>query len=196
MGSEYKGRGDWEVIELEYRMEKYGSVRALAKAHGVSESTIRNRAKGSEKKGIPPWTKNFVDEYQKGVETGLIRRSSATEETEDEVLKMAVDTAVEVIHRHKKKIGRLSEIYEVLSLKLLYSVQNEEDNHFLKNNKSSHEGVFDMATKLARTLESIIKLERQAFNLDAKSTTDPNNSGDVDLEDRIKKHMVKCGFNE
>jgi len=195
-----KPKCDWEALEQEWRTGQYSNLQ-LARNYGISESGIRKRAIKHE------WKKDLVEEYQKGIAEALVRdganektnpapfKSSEQIQADKAVVDEAVKVGVHVVREHRKAIGKLASIKIKLTEKLETAIEEEpdEDNNLpsLIGFKSYHESVFDVLSKLSGITSNIIKLERQAFNMDAKEKENPQSA---DLEDRIKENMKKNGF--
>jgi len=197
MGNKY----DWEAIEKDYRVKKYGSIRSLAKEYPpVTEAAIRFKAKGNPEKGILPWEFDLVDDYQRGVREKLLRETSQCEvknskeiQQDKSIIENAVEAGVEIVRGHRKKAKKLGSIFDKLSEMVEGSIINEKLNEFLELSKGTHESIFDMTTKLSRIAESIVKIEREAYNLNIKEKEIPRET--LELEELLKSKMRKDGFN-
>jgi hypothetical protein len=197
---------DWEAVEKDYKVGKYGSVRALASYYDISEAAIRKKAKGDPKKGLTAWKKDLVEDYQKGVEEELVRsgtrlstqngahcapKSDQEIQQDKQIVDEAVKIGVEVVRNHRKKIGDLHEISGSLTYKLKEALLNDNAESLEKWSRFT-ESPTDMTLKLSKITSELVKLERQAYNLDKKEESDKKKEQDV--EDIIRKRMEEKGF--
>lgn len=196
-----RNKTDWEALEKEWRTDQFSNVH-LGEKYGVSEGAIRKKAKQLG------WEKDLVDKYQNELENQLIKESTngkyddkydsekykSTEELKDdkETVKKAVDIAVEIVKTHRRRIKDLSELHDILKERLNKALVEKPDaNNILPSLigfKSHHESVFDILSKLTGITINLTKMERQAFNMDAKGDKP---SGDTDIEARIQDRMKK-----
>ena len=169
---------DWEAIEKDYRVKKYGSNRALASFYKISEATLRLRIKGNPKKGLKPWVQDLIDDYQKGVENQLIQdlahdSAQCAVKTDEQIagdsiiVEEAVKIGVAVVRRHREKLGRIAAVSDKMLEKVEESLINNNPE-LLKDWIKSNESVTDVILKLSKIDSEVIKNERQAYNLDAK----------------------------
>lgn len=148
---------DWEAIESAYRVGSL-SVRAVADAHGTSESTIRSRAK---KHG---WQRDLTEQVKTATKAKLSRKASRNDVAQPnarddaQIVDEASDEAAGVVLAHRTGLSEWRSIAARLS-GVLSVMDITEDNH----------------DKIARSLNSgvdallkVIKGERQAYNLDGE----------------------------
>ena len=198
-----KRKTDWDSLHKEWRTGQLSNV-LLGKKYNISEGAIRKKSK------LKGWKKDLVDQYQKGVEEELVREStkessslapikSEAETKEDrQIVKEAVGIAVDVVKRHRKDVKRLSRIKDTLTGKLEDAIKEEPDTNgnlpSLIGFQSYHESMFDVLSKLSGITSNLIKVERQAFNIDAKEKGS-DKPGAVDVEERIREHMRRNGID-
>lgn len=178
---------DWAAIERDYRVGQL-TVREIARQYGIAASSITRRA---EKNG---WARDFSDEIRAKTQAALLRNTeSATPERNAptrEDLAVAVETNVSLVLGHRKGLARLRIIAEKLATQLDADSDDIKDieeaieeetagdknperrNRMLKAvSLGSRAGI---ARELSQVLKNLIPLERQAFNLDEKGSSDPD----------------------
>ena len=148
---------DWEAIERAYRAGSL-SIRNIADQHGVSDTSIRKRAK---KHG---WQRDLTEQVQKAARDKLVRSEVRTEgsqqavRTDAEIVEEASAQAASVVLSHRSDLAE----WRMIASKLcgaLAGMDVTQDNHD-KFARSLNAGV-DAQLK-------VIKGERQAYNLDAE----------------------------
>ena len=199
---------DWESLEKDWRTGQFSNL-FLGEKYGVSEAGIRKNAKKYE------WKKDLVEQYQKGVEHELVRTvdSESTNdgsslelksldqiEDDKKIVDKAVKIGVEVVRQHRKRVKQLTKITDELTRRLgndLFPLENNDDPELgtLEEVHGRSESHTDIAWKLSKVISETVKLERQAFNLDAKNG-DPKNNKEIDIEERIKANMRKHGLDQ
>ncbi len=199
-----KTQYDWEAIKRDWRTGQH-SNRELSEIHGPTHSMIARKAR-SEK-----WEKDIVEDYQKELKNQSIKDSAQGEYTpctykntderlkDEDTIKLAVEKAVHVVRDHKKMVKGLREFYDKIYRRAFKALDEEPDSDgilpSLKGFKSYHESVFDILSKLSKTSSDIVKLERQAFNMDAKENKDGNNNADLDSRIKTRMDKLKNGSN-
>ncbi|MGM0988506.1 MAG: helix-turn-helix domain-containing protein [Pseudomonadota bacterium] len=143
---------DWEAIERDYRAGQL-SIRHLAAKHGIPESTVRSRAKAEG------WQRDLTDEVRAATQAKLTRtlRSGVTHGEDDaEIIEGASNEAADLVTAHRHAVARWRRIADRLAGTLETMPVHEE-----------------CADRFARSLNSgidalskVIRLERQAYNLD------------------------------
>lgn len=147
---------DWEAIHSDYRTGQH-SVRALATKHGITEGAIRKRVRSEA------WQRDLSQHVKSATNAKLVRSESTHSDAylpdDDQALvEAAADTNIRLINEHRQSINRWKSLSNTLATTLEH-VEVTEDN----------------VNEFARTLNSgvdalgkLIRMERQAFNLDAK----------------------------
>ncbi len=181
-GAKKKYNYDWEAIEREYRTSQL-TMAELSRLYGPSRSAIQKRSKGNPAKGIPAWKRDLSKQVRSEINAELISGEDSHSNT-DAGKDLAVKRGVEVIRGHRVSLKEAWELFRLLSGELWGAttsiVEIEEFAKDLCADDSSEQrynalmkavslpsraGVF---AKLTQSLEKIVKLEREAFNLDDK----------------------------
>jgi hypothetical protein len=178
-------RADWEPIERDYRAGTM-SIREVAKAHGVSDTAIRKKAKAEG------WERDLTERVNEKVRTDLVRTSvrTADPQTEQEIVDAAAATVVQVVRSHRKRITSQTDLVDLLTKQLIDVAGKREDFEeaieietatdetgkrqamMLKAvSLPAHAGV---AVNLANALKTLVGLERQAFGIKDDSEPDPS----------------------
>lgn len=169
---------DWESIEKEYRAGQL-SLRAIASAHGVSDTAIRKRAKRDG------WKRDLTRDVRQRVKAESVRSSVRTANAEDdeEVVQAAAARGVGIIQTHRTSIRRgrtvvslmLGELEAECSQKSL--LEELADQHIdeaeLKGQAANAiRKAISLPSRaatvrdLSQAMQRLIGLERQAYNLD------------------------------
>ena len=172
---------DWESVKNEFRAGQLSNSE-IARQHGISEGTIRKRAK---KEG---WKKDLRQRVKQAVRTELVRephaRTRAEVRTEEEIVETAAQRGAGVIKMHRKDIGCGRAIVGVLFERLAEAAESrgeleEAVREATKGDASltrynalmkaislpAHAAVLQ---QLSLALKLIIQLERQAYSLETK----------------------------
>lgn len=168
---------DWEAIEREYRAGIL-SVREIAAPAGITEGAIRKKAKAQG------WERNLAAKVQEKVRNELVRsevRSAYRESTEREIIEQAASTVVQVVRVHRGRIGRQTELVDLLTEQLVAVAGKREDfedeiEDMTADDKSGERRARLMkaialpthastAVNLANALKTLIGLERQAYSI-------------------------------
>lgn len=169
-----RSKADWEAIEREYRAGQI-SVNALAKSYGITEGAIRKRAKKES------WPRDMTQAVREEVRSELVRS-----EVRDSNVRTAVSDAaargVEVIRSHRKDIARGREITARLLDELdtttsrLGELEELIGDETAKDKSPQRRLAMERAislpsrasamASLAVSMQRLVGLERQAFNLD------------------------------
>lgn len=158
---------DWEAVEKDYRTDRF-SLRALAEKHNTKESTIRSRASS---KG---WTKDLSSAVESRIKAELLKGGiDAFGDSEDEdIVAAAAKTGVEIIQQHRTDIKDQREIVSLVTSNL----RKQLDRGYLEVLDRNGTAVkidlpLDYMGKVvantSASLDRLIKLERQAFNMDS-----------------------------
>jgi hypothetical protein len=151
-----KQREDWTAIERDYRANTL-SNRELGRQYGISEKTIRNKAKELG------WTRDLTDRIKEATKSALSRRKSAAEApcgiaekmTDEQIVEEKVAQAVHVVFGHRTRIGRMNSLVEKLMDQL--DLASDTDTPI--------QALTSSAVNLSNALKTTIGLERQAFNI-------------------------------
>jgi hypothetical protein len=177
--SKRKTKIDWSAVEKEYSLGQLSNC-SLAKKYGVSEGAIRKWAK---KEG---WQRDLKETFDKALEEAVITEAAqkstkgtdgSTKGTDvvlsdEQVVKAAVNTTLEVIQRHRSDITKLNELADKAAENIDKIFQNKsfDDVEFMLG--TGRESVLTMLQKLTAIKEKAILLERQAYSLSDKSEGD------------------------
>jgi hypothetical protein len=150
-------RHDWEAIEAEYSAG-VKSIRAIASDYGIGESAIRKRAKRDG------WQRDLSHSVRSAVKSKLVRSSSAQSDvrTDADIIDSASDELTQIVVGHRKHIATYKGIAGKLAI-TLSEINVDESNHgdFARSLNSGVDA-----------LGKLIKLERQAYNMDDDSKDD------------------------
>lgn len=174
---------DWDAIETAYRSGQL-SNRALGKAHGVSDTAIRKRAKDYG------WSKDLTAAVQKAVRSQLVRTPAVRtlNVSEREIIELAAATGAQVVRTHRVDIrnaaslvGQLMEqLGEAINCRHEIAADIEQETDGDKDGQrrarmmraislQSHAAV---VRDLSTAAKNLVALERQAYNLDAAPNED------------------------
>lgn len=171
---------DWEAIERDYRAGLL-SIREVAKAHGVSDKAVRNKAK---ERG---WERDLSEKINEKVRTELVRSQSAPADpkTEREIIETAAATVVQVVRSHRVRIGKQTQLVDVLTEQLMEAAGKREDIEGAIEDETkddqggqrrammlkavSLQSHSTIAVNLSNALKTLVGLERQAFNIKDES---------------------------
>ena len=163
-GPDWRGP-DWRGIEREYRLGQL-FVAEIASGFGIGEAAIRRRARAEG------WTR--------GAETGQA-------ETE-----LAARRGLEVAWAHRRL---LSDLRDTLTL-----VQQSLRDHLATPTGPPEDGPFagkaetvaGLVRALGTTADRLIRLERQAFGLEAvKDGAGDDDSDTADLRERLQRRLAR-----
>ncbi len=182
---------DWERIEADYSAG-VKSLREIAAEHGVTEGTIRARAKKNE------WPRNIAAKVAAKAEKILRREElrselrSEKQASEKEVIAASAQAIVNVKLSHRKSISRQRELVERLLQELeaqtgdvdlfgqLGELMHSPDDKGVDKLNEIYKKVIatpqriDSLKKLAETLKHLIYLEREAFDITPAPTPQDN----------------------
>jgi len=148
---------DWEAIEAEYSAG-VKSIRAIADDHAVTEGAIRKRAKRHG------WQRDLSSSVRSAVKSKLVRTSGTHSDvrTDADIIDSASDEIAQVVVGHRKHIATFKGITGKLAI-TLSEMDVDESNHgdFARSLNSGVDA-----------LGKLIKLERQAYNMDDDSKDD------------------------
>ncbi|MPT24533.1 MAG: hypothetical protein E2577_17040 [Starkeya sp.] len=176
---------DWEAIERAYRAGVL-SVREIAAAHEVSHTAINKRAK---REG---WDRDLKAKIKAKADALVSKREVSTEvsskqaETEREIIELNAEVIANIRMAHRGDISRsrrltnklLDELEGLTDNRGLFEelgelMRNPDDNGQDKRN-DLYNKIIDLPGRtktmkeLAETLKTLVALERQAYDLDAK----------------------------
>jgi len=162
-------RADWEAIGRDYRAGQV-SVREISRRHGVSESAIRQHARKHD------WRRDLSARIRQGVRSKVAQHEAVYGEaaTEDTVSE-AVERGVEIVRSHQSQLSRIKARLERVGAKLdewLDPVERDNDEAVMRIFASKGDGVASLLQALTASTERVIRLERQAYALDADREDD------------------------
>lgn len=161
---------DWEAIEGDYRAGQM-SIRAIARAHGCSDGTIRGRAKRDN------WARDLSDQVRHAVRSASLRtpprvkHDGSEDLTAAEIIEQAAQRGAALIDLHRSDIEKLrkreQEIIEELGPGSVKEWAAQYQGDVIKDSlKLSASEKAAAINALASTMTKRILLERQAYNLD------------------------------
>jgi hypothetical protein len=185
---------DWESVESQYRANVV-SLRVIAAQFGITEGTIRRRAK------IEGWERTLAHKVRKAVKETLLRTENTQTENcvapgkkyakktthqppkDADVINSAVDVIVTVARDHRKKLQASRSIMEKMLEELLEAGEHRDeietaivDETMGDPTSSKRRGMMLRAValpsragvilNLSAAMKNIISLERQSFNMD------------------------------
>ena len=177
---------DWEAIERAYRAGLL-SIREIASTQGITHGAINKRAKRDG------WERDLKAKIQAKADALVSKRTVSTEvstkqaDTEREIIEVNAEVIANVRMAHRGDISRGRRLTNKLLDELECLTDNRElfdqlgelmhdpdDNGFDKRNELygkviSLPGRSKTMKEMAETLKTLISLERQAYDLDAKS---------------------------
>ena len=152
---------DWEGVERDYSAGLL-SLREIAAKYGVDEAYIRRKAKQND------WSRDLSAKIQNKIDK-LVRNETVRNEVRTEkaiservIIEANAQAIVSIKLKHRTSIGRLNGIVDSL-------FEEIEDLNKLKNLDNLPVRV-DMTKKLMDTLKTSIDKERQAFDIQDKTT--------------------------
>lgn len=186
---------DWESIERGYRAGVL-SIREIGKAHDVSDTAIRKKAKALG------WQRDLTDKVAEQVRSDLVRSEvrTANPQTEREIVAEAAAAVVQVVRSHRSRIKSGSALVELLTGQLLDAASNRDELE--ESIEAECKGDIDsrrrnamlravslgahasIASNLANATKTWVGLERQAFGLDDKGGNEPPQSQEQ-VEDEL-----------
>lgn len=185
---------DWESIERGYRAGVL-SIREIGKAHDVSDTAIRKKAKALG------WQRDLTAKVAERVRSDLVRSEvrTANPQTEREIVAEAAAAVVQVVRSHRGRIKQGSALVELLTGQLLDAAgrRDELEEQIEEECKDDEDGRrrasmlravslgahASIACNLANATKTWVGLERQAFGLDDKGGSDaPTSQDQVDDE--------------
>lgn len=182
---------DWERVEADY-CAGVKSLREIAAEHGITEGTIRARAKKND------WPRNVAAKVaakaEKILRNDALRSELRTEKTisERELVEASAQAIVNVKLSHRKSISRQRELVERLLQELeaqtgdtdlfgqLGELMHAPDDKGVDKLNEVYKKVIatpqriDSLKKLAETLKHLIYLEREAFDITPAPTPGDN----------------------
>lgn len=159
-----KPKTDWEAIEREFRAGQL-SIRAIASAHGVTDTAIRKKAKAEG------WQRSLANKVREAVREKLVRTdgsqdgSQSLRASDSEIVENAALRGLAVVTSHRKDLQQLHGLKRVLADRLSEVLHGGNPDGPCLGDKESPG---DLLEKLSRITARLIPLERQAHNLDAE----------------------------
>ena len=167
--SSSKSEPNWSAIEEDYRAGQL-SVRGVAEKHGISESTLRSRAKVAE------WARDLTNQVAAATRAKISRMTSRIAHPDvredDEIVEEKATDSFNLVFTHIAALSRWQTLVDKLESGLT-ALEVTEDTH--------GEYARSVNTGLDAQLK-IIKAQRQAFNIG-------DDSGEESYEDRLARLM-------
>ncbi len=168
---------DWDSIERAYRAGVM-SLREIATEHNCTHGAIRKRA------ARDGWSRDLSAKIAAEAEALVSKDAVSTSVSTDtkiaerEIVTANAELQASVLRSHRRDIGRLRTISDTLAGRLEQDAAEGDRSDCIED-----------AGKLAGTLKTLIGLERQAFNLDAKA---PPSNGLSDVpSDNVRRLIAK-----
>ena len=155
-----KSAADWEKIEGDYRAGMK-TLRAIAAEHDISESYIRKRAKAEK------WLRDLTERVRVVAKAHILRGSvysrgplnpDRPRRSEAEVVAEAAATQADIVLGHRKRLVRLRDVADKAAAHL----------DVIADDPTMLGAILDALGDLTSTTATLIKLERQAFNIDGE----------------------------
>lgn len=187
-----KSPPDWEKIEFDYRAG-IKTLREIADEHGITHGAVNKRAKA---KG---WSRDLAAKIRAKAHEKVSKALVSTEVsnqravTEQVVVEFNAAAVASVLMEHRKGIKRGREIFGALLAEVEFQTGDpglfeqlgdmlDQSDDGDENGKAradklneiyrkviSTPGRVESARKLVEMLERVVKLERQAFNIDQQA---------------------------
>ncbi len=158
--SSSKSEPNWSAIEEDYRAGQL-SVRGVAEKHGISESTLRSRAKVAE------WSRDLTNQVAAATRAKISRMTSRTAQVglreDEEIVEEKATDASNLVFTHIAALSRWQSLVDRLESGLT-ALEVNEDTH--------GEYARSVNTGLDAQLK-IIKAQRQAFNIGDEGGEEP-----------------------
>ncbi|WP_347506189.1 hypothetical protein [Pseudomonas anguilliseptica] len=175
MTANTRQRYDWAAVERDYRTGQY-SNRELSRLHGPSEAAIRKRAADGK------WSRDLSEQIRQRVRektTLAVAREVVKAETDAEIVEQAAEAGAEVIRGHQRMLRRAQDLTETLMDQLEKQLADGKIRVQARGGEVVEIDIpLDYAGKTlgnaTMSLERVVRLQRQAFELDA---VDANSTG-------------------
>lgn len=179
---------DWETIERVYRAGVI-SLREIARAHSISDTAIRKRAKAEG------WERDLTEKVKERARSKLVRDDGSQsgshpqrERTDREIVEEASETQVYVVKAHRRDIasGRniLGKLFDELNDAIDHREEIEDD--IVAETATDKDGQrrtrmlravalgsrAGVMLSLSAAMKNVIVLERQAFNISTEGDKD------------------------
>ncbi len=180
---------DWEAIEREYRAGQL-SVREIAARHGCNASTISRRAKRYG------WERDLSDQVRQRAQAKAILGGESGDD--EEIVEAAAERGAEVINVHRRDIRDGRKTVEMMLAELRAECQQPglaemAEQHIEQSGSGNAEaqairkavslpGRAGVMRDLSQSMQRLVALERQAYNLD-------DDGGGESYEDQLKRLM-------
>ena len=180
---------DWEAIEQEYRVGQM-SVREIGRKHGVNAGTIVKKAKKCE------WIQDLSEKVRRETAARLAQatpdgNTDGNSVASREAVKLAAARGVEVVRQHRASaargqrvvLGLLAELEATAACLPEIHAEIAETRHGL--GKISAEQALSVGNRakaaqaLASALDTLVRVERQAFSLDAPAQEPARHSATI-----------------
>ena len=180
---------DWEAVEREYRAGQL-SVREIAARHGCNASTVSRRARRYG------WERDLSDQVRQRAQAKAVLGG---EDGDDEaIVEAAAERGAEVIQTHRRDIRDGRQTVEMMLAELRAECQQpglaemaeqqiEAEGADQKRANAIRQAVSlpgraGVMRDLSQSMQRLVALERQAYNLD-------DDGGGESYEDQLKRLM-------
>jgi len=216
-GRKFTSAVNWQIVERKYRQGVL-SLREISEEWGISESTIRYRAR------INGWKRDLTQETRQAFRTKSIENLAKLYDnvsevsdtikkiTDEEMINEAARTQIEVIRQHQKTLGqghqltmRLLGELDVITTHIgeLEAWINSQEAPRRRHAAKKAIGLFSRAVilrDLAASARLWINMERQAFNIvDDREKPEDQKKLDAmkaeELREEILKDAKKLGLD-
>lgn len=202
MATAAKKPTDWESIEREYRAGVL-SIREIAKAHDLSDTAIRKKAKADD------WQRDLSAQVAEKVRSELVRSEvrTADPQTEREIVEVAAATVVQVVRSHRVRIKQGNALVELLTKQLMdvagsrdqfeEAIEMETENDANPKRRSILMKAVSLSThaaiavNLANATKTWVGLERQAFGLRDEAEDSKQALTEAAVDDRLAQLLSK-----
>jgi len=178
---------DWTTIERDYRTGLL-SLREIAEPHGISETAVRKRAKRDN------WDRDLEARIQARADA-LVRKAEVRDQVRNanlasdrEIIEANAERIAAVRSEHRKDIQNLRGIAERLISEL----------HQAEQDGTLYEQVRTLKA-LTETVESIVKMEREAYGIDKSTPEKPANDDTppIDMMDAVRRFaFILSGYDQ
>ena len=186
---------DWERIEVEYRANRL-SIREIGRAHGVSDSAIRKKAK---REG---WERDLSNKVRERTQDKVVRNQVRTPNArEEDMVEEIADRTAQVVEVHRQDAQRLNALVSRTMGELEDMVHNRQtlgelieqigDDEEVSpkaieafRHAVSMENIVGMVSNLTRATEKAHNVSRDAHGIEKN-----DRSGEKDVIGEIIEHV-------
>jgi hypothetical protein len=166
-----RARVDWDAVERDYRTGKF-TLRELGEKHGCTHGAVVKMVK---KHG---WTQDLTKAVRAATNARLIQEAVSNEvakgtQAVTNAVLAAAEVNARVIRRHQERAAKVHGDLELATAKVLAMAETVADVREAGALMSAIEAG-------ARTLKTLVEIERKAHGLDAKEGEDAPDEDDAD----------------